>query len=26
MGAGYTNVGQHLDALRKAKAVVEKIS
>jgi probable F420-dependent oxidoreductase len=25
MGAGLTNVGQHLDALRKAKAVVEKI-
>ena len=26
MGAGFTNVGQHLDALRRAKAVVEKIS
>jgi probable F420-dependent oxidoreductase len=26
MGADYTNVGQHLDALRRAKAVVEKIS
>ncbi|HEY7091647.1 MAG TPA: LLM class F420-dependent oxidoreductase [Ktedonobacterales bacterium] len=26
MGAGYTNVGQHLDALRRAQAVVEKIS
>jgi probable F420-dependent oxidoreductase len=26
MGAGFTNVGQHLDALRKAKATIEKIS
>jgi probable F420-dependent oxidoreductase len=25
MGAGYTNVGQHLEALRRAKAVVERI-
>jgi probable F420-dependent oxidoreductase len=25
MGVGYTNVGQHLDALRRAKAVVERI-
>jgi probable F420-dependent oxidoreductase len=25
MGAGFTNVGQHLDALLRAKAVVEKI-
>jgi probable F420-dependent oxidoreductase len=25
MGAGFTNVGQHLDALRRAKAVVDKI-
>ncbi len=26
MGAGYTNVGQHLDALRRAKVAIEKIS
>ena len=26
MGVGYTDIGQHLDALRKAKAVVEKVS
>ena len=26
MGAGFTNVGQHLDALRNAKATIEKIS
>jgi probable F420-dependent oxidoreductase len=26
MGAGFTNVGQHLDALRRAKATIEKIS
>jgi probable F420-dependent oxidoreductase len=25
MGAGFTDIGQHLDALRKAKAVVEKV-
>jgi hypothetical protein len=26
MGAGFTHVGQHLDALRRAKATIEKIS
>ena len=26
MGAGFSDIGQHLAALRKAKAVVEKVS